>query len=193
MKRIVVAGILGGMTVFVWGWLSHAVLPLGTVGIKNLPNEDAVTGTLRVAIRDPGLYFFPGMLQAPGMTKAQKAAIEELWTKRLREGPSGILIYTPGGKEAMSLAQLAAELIADVLGAGVAAILLSMAAGALGSFAGRLLFVTLLGLFASLAIDLSYWIWYGFPGSFTAAALVDQVLSWFFAGLVLARIVKQAS
>jgi len=193
MKRIIVAGILGGMVVFAWGWLSHAVLPLGTVGVQNLPNEEVVSGTLRTAVREPGLYFFPGLLQSPDMTKEQKTASEELWAKRLRQGPSGILIYSPGGKDVMSLGQVVAELIADVLGASVAAVLLSITAGAIGSFGGRLLFVTLLGLFASLAIDLSYWIWYGLPGSFTAAALVDQVLSWFFAGLVLARIVRRTS
>jgi len=192
MMKIVLAAVLGGIVVFLWGFASHAVLPLGTAGIQDLPNEDAVTGTLRVAVREPGLYFFPGMPMSPGMTKSQKAAAEKLWSERLRRGPSGLLVYTPGGKEPMSLAQLGAELLSDVLGAMVAAILLSMA-GPIGSFGMRVLFVTLLGLFASLAIDLSYWIWYGFPALYTAAAAVDQTLSWFFAGLVLARVVKKGA
>jgi hypothetical protein len=26
-----------------------------------------VTGTLRVAVREPGFYFFPGLMQSPGL------------------------------------------------------------------------------------------------------------------------------
>ena len=191
MKNVVLAGILGGIVVFLWGFVSHAVLPLGTAGIQSLPNEDAVIGTLRVAIREPGLYFFPGMPMSPGLNKDQKAAMEKMWNERYRRGPSGFLVYTPGGREPMSMVRMGSELLSNVLGAMIAAILLSMAGSI--SFGSRVLFVTLLGLFASLAIDVSYWIWYAFPATYTAAALVDQTLGWFFGGLVLARVVKKAA
>ncbi len=75
MKRIVVAGILGGLVVFVWGWLSHAVLPLGTVGIKNLPNEDAVTGTSQRASA-------PGPVR-PGASAPERPEMAEGFRKSL--------------------------------------------------------------------------------------------------------------
>ena len=71
------------------------------------------------------------------------------------------------------------------------AVLLCKAAGGISWFGGRVLFCALLGLFASLAIDVSYWNWYGFPTNYTAAALVDQVAGWGLAGVAIGAIVRK--
>jgi hypothetical protein len=42
MKRILLAGVLGGVAMFVWASIAHLVLPLGTTGIKEIPNEESV-------------------------------------------------------------------------------------------------------------------------------------------------------
>lgn len=77
----------------------------------------------------------------------------------------------------------------DVLGALIAAYLLSKTAAAFG---GRVLFVTLLGLFSWVVISIPYWNWFGFPTDFIAAEAIDQVVGWSLAGPVLAAIVKPA-
>ncbi len=38
-KKVLVGGVVGGIVLFVWGAVSHMVLPLGGVGIKEMPNE----------------------------------------------------------------------------------------------------------------------------------------------------------
>ena len=35
--RLLLAGIVGGIVVFIWGAITHVVLPLGEMGIQNLP------------------------------------------------------------------------------------------------------------------------------------------------------------
>jgi hypothetical protein len=40
-KRIVLAAVLAGMALFAWQWISHMVVGLGEVGIREIPNEDA--------------------------------------------------------------------------------------------------------------------------------------------------------
>lgn len=60
-KKILLAGLLGGIVVYIWSIISHFVLPLGEVGIKQLPNEEMVLTVMRENIKDPGFYFFPGM------------------------------------------------------------------------------------------------------------------------------------
>lgn len=65
-KRILLAGILGGIALFVWGSVSHLALGLGEIGIKEIPNEAAVLAALRAGISEPGFYFFPGLGVAPG-------------------------------------------------------------------------------------------------------------------------------
>ena len=40
--RLLLAGIVGGIVVFIWGAITHVVLPLGEMGIQNLPNEEGI-------------------------------------------------------------------------------------------------------------------------------------------------------
>ncbi|HYM82093.1 MAG TPA: hypothetical protein VEY91_11880 [Candidatus Limnocylindria bacterium] len=191
MKRVLLGGILAGGVVFVWGFIGHALLPLGTVGIQSLPAEETVLPVLQQRLKEPGFYFFPAMPASATMTAEQREQAQKQWAEKIRQGPRGILVYHPAGAEPMSTRQLGGELVTNVLGGLIAAILLSMAAVSLASFASRLMFVTLLGLFASLAIEMSYWIWYSFPTAYTVAQTADQVIGWFLAGIPLAAIIRK--
>jgi hypothetical protein len=191
MKKIVLAALAGGLVLFVWGAVSHMVLPLGEMGLSNLPNEEPVLTALGASIPEPGLYFYPG-LDMKNATEEQRA----VWTEKIKSGPSGLLLYRPSGGEAMSPRQLVAELVSNILAAWVAAIVVSMIilghgdqSGRSAPFGRRVLVVGLLGLFAWLSISASHWIWYGFPTAFVGAELIDQVVGWLLAGLVIAKIV----
>ena len=59
-----------------------------------------------------------------------------------------------------------------------------LGASAATSALSRVAFGAALGAFASLAIDFSYWNWYGFPSAYLAAQMVDQVVAWALAALV---------
>ncbi len=60
--RILLAGILGGIVMFVWTSIAHMALPLGEAGINEIPNESAVLGAMQSSIADKtGLYIFPGL------------------------------------------------------------------------------------------------------------------------------------
>jgi hypothetical protein len=190
MKRILAAGLLGGIAVFVWGMVSHMVLGLGSIGIQRLPNETAIVEAMRANITAPGLYFFPGIDMVSKKSKAEQAADEKAWGDAIRRGPSGLLVIDTRGKEPLMTRTFAIELLTNIFGAAIAAMLLTLAASSLTTYWVRVLFVAALGLFASIAIDLSYWNWYGFPAEYTIAALVDQTLSWFVGGLVLARLIR---
>lgn len=179
MKRLVLAALLGGLVVFIWGALSHMVLPLGSAGFSALPNEEAVLTTLRTSVTEPGLYFFPWMDPSD---KSQ--ASQDAWTARYRTGPAGLLVYKPVGGEPMEPRQLIWELVTDILSALIAAIILSRT---VAPYFQRVVFVGALGLFGWLSLSLSYWIWYGFPASYICAEGIDQVVGWLIGGLVIAR------
>jgi hypothetical protein len=186
MKRILIGGIVGGIVVFVWGFVSHVVLPLGHTGLRSLPGEEPVLAALSASVTDAGLYFFPGMDLEHEQTPEEEAA----WTERYRTGPTGLIVYRPVGGEPMSPVQLVTELVSGTLAALVAAAVLSLTAASYGK---RVLAVASLGLFAWLALSVSYWNWYGFPTPFIAAEGIDQVVGWLLAGLVMARIVPPAA
>jgi hypothetical protein len=179
MKRILLAGILGGIVVFVFSAIDHMVLPTGHMGLKSLPREEAVLAALRAGIPEPGLYFFPGMDMSRRATEEEQKAYIEKFVK----GPTGLMVYSPGGVQPMMPTQLVSELLTNILGACIAAFVVSLTAA---SFGRRVLVVTLLGVFAWLAISVSYWIWYRFPTDFILAEGFDQVGGWILGGIVIA-------
>jgi len=56
----------------------------------------------------------------------------------------------------------------------------------LSTFGGRLGFYALLGLLAAIVTNMSYWNWYGFPVTYTAAYLFTGWMGYLCAGLVAA-------
>lgn len=183
--RIIVGGIVGGIVMFIWGFVSHMLLPLGEAGIKAIPNEDAVITAMSNNIREHAFYIFPSIDPA-GSAEQQQAG-----TEKYKRGPIGILVYNPRGTDPLSPRQLATELLSNIGCALVAAFLLSRTLGSLKGVRAKASFVALIGLAASLSIDVSQWNWYSFPTSFTVASLLDQVVGFLLTGIVLAIIVKQ--
>jgi hypothetical protein len=186
LGRTILAGVLGGLVVFVWGAVSHMALGLGESTIRSIPAEDAVLGAMKASLKEPGFYFFPGM--PPGKCTPEQ---EKEWTERFRRGPTGVMAYSPQGSEPMSPVQLLSELGADILAALLGALLLARATAGT-SFLCRWSFVLVLGAFAAFSTNLSYWIWYRFPADYTLMTMVDEFLGWAFAGLVLARMIRPA-
>ena len=67
--RILVAGVLGGIAMYVWTSIAHMALPLREAGINEIPNESVVLIAMQSSIGEktgPGLYVFPGR-QSPLM------------------------------------------------------------------------------------------------------------------------------
>src|SRR5689334_9442149 len=59
-KRVVLAGLLGGVAMFFWMSLAHVVLPLGETGVQEIANEPAVLSAMHAALGEKsGLYLFP--------------------------------------------------------------------------------------------------------------------------------------
>ena len=52
MKRIFLAGLLGGIAMFIWTSIAHMALPLGEAGIREIPNEAAVLSAMQSNIAE---------------------------------------------------------------------------------------------------------------------------------------------
>ena len=60
MIRIIIAGFLGAVVLFIWGFISWAVLPFNSQTMLALPNEDTVLAALKAGNIESGLYRIPG-------------------------------------------------------------------------------------------------------------------------------------
>ena len=183
MNRVLIGGVAAGVVLFVWGAISHMALPIGEMGIDIIEDEAEFIGAMENSIRNKGLYFFPSR----GMHADPSGPEYRAWEQMYREGPRGILVYHPDGAEPMSVRQLVTQLFSNVVCGLIAALVVSFTNGC---FRQRLLCVALLGPFVWFAISVPYWNWYGFPGDFSLAALIDLAVGWSLAGLVIARIVS---
>jgi hypothetical protein len=180
--RIVLAGILGGIVMFVWSAIAHMATPLAYTGISKMQNEKAVLDGFKQGIgKDEGLFFFPWT--DPKDPKAMEKEVVLMKTE-----PSGILIYHPPGADTDMTPMLVKEFAKEVAQSLLAALLLGLTA--LTGYFVRVGFVTLVGVFAALGADTSYWIWYGFPLSYTLAVIAMQLIGVIAAGLVIAALVK---
>src|SRR5258705_8430909 len=95
MKRIILAGLVGGLIVFVWSAIAHMALGLGQIGLKSLPDEARVLQTFETSLPEDGLYFFPGRDMSKATTPVEDAA----WLERYRTGPGGLMVYHRRGGE----------------------------------------------------------------------------------------------
>jgi len=180
-KRIVLAGVLGGVAMFVWSSLAHIVLPLGRAGISEIPNEGALLSAMHSALGESsGLYMFPGFGSNSDMRK---------YEQKLAANPSGLLVYHPPGMKAMTAGQLVTELLTEFGEALLLAWL--MAQTRLASAPSRLGFAIAVGLVAAMATNIPYWNWYGFPSTYTLAYMSMQIVGFLVGGLVAARMLPQ--
>lgn len=179
MKRILLAGLLAGLAMYVWSSIAHVALPLGQVGLQAIPNEPAVLSSMSGNLNHSGLYFFPFM--SPNSTMQQQI-------EKLKTSPSGLLIYHPAGAPGMTLGMLGTELLTEIVVSILAVWLLAQTR--IATYRGRVVFVTAVGLTAAIMTNVQYWNWYGFPGSYTINNMFIQLVGFIVAGLVAAKMIK---
>jgi hypothetical protein len=189
-KRILLGGLVGSVVVFVVSAAWHMTPTLGEIGVKALPAEDTVRAGLRTSLPEPGLYFFPAPDMSAGRTKEKEKADAAAYLEKFRSGPSGILVYHPGGEELNFGKLMAYQFLFGLAGSFVIAWILALTAGST-TFGSRACLVLLIALFGGIVYSLPEWNWYGFPASYTIASIAGMLVSWGIAGLAMAAIVKR--
>jgi hypothetical protein len=183
--RILLAGFLGAVAMFVWTAVAHMATPLGSAGFSQIPGEATPAAALQTAIGDkPGLYLFP-------WTDPKNRDAAAAYAAKAKTMPTGFLVYRPAGDGiAMTGGTLGSEFLKQLLCCLAAATLLALAVQSLTAYAARAAFVAAIGVAAALTTNGSYAIWYGFPTRFTLAAMTTDFLSYVFAGLVMAALIR---
>ena len=61
------------------------------------------------------------------------------------------------------------------------------------AIAGRVGFVFIAGILASIATNVSYWNWYGFPGVYTASYILIEMVGFVLVGVAAALVLRKRS
>jgi hypothetical protein len=188
--RIILAGLLGGIAMFIWTSIAHMALPLGHAGIHELPNEEPLLAQLQIDLGNKsGLYLFPGLGVGDNPTREQEKEAMTHYAEKLANNPSGLLMYHPAGTRPLALGKsLTIEFATEFLEAILAVFLLAQTR--IASFGGRVGFVFVAGILAAIATNVSYWNWYGFPSVYITAYMSIQIVGFLCIGLVAALVLK---
>ncbi|MCZ6834373.1 MAG: hypothetical protein O7G85_01230 [Planctomycetota bacterium] len=185
--RIIIAGIVAGIIVFVWGAVMHIALPIGSMGLnyETTPAEPAVLEALK-GLPESGIYLMPGQDTSITDLDEQKKTQAAAW----EAGPSALIVLQADGGPTMGAQTLGLQFLANVLAGLMAAMVI---ASAKCGYFSRVAIMGLLGLFTWFNTDASYWIWYGFPDEFTLVTGIGHIVGWLAAGIVVAAIVKPSA
>jgi hypothetical protein len=189
--RIILAGILGGIAMFIWSTIAHTVLPLGEIGVHEMRGESAVIDALTINLgQGEGLYLFPGLGVGRHPSPEAKHEAMSRMSEKLANGPSGFLVYHP--RRPLNFPRLlGVEFITELVEALLVVLLLAQTR--LLTYGTRVGFVTVAGILAAIATNVPYWNWYGFPKRYTAAYMFTEIVGFFIVGLVSALILKPSA
>lgn len=189
-KKVVVGGIIAGLIIFFWSFLSHEVLPIGTMGIKTTPNEESILAAMKSGFDGPGFYIIPAhdvMTAAQAGDKAATDTATKAYDAKYKGGPWAVIAYSPGRASFVPEPRmLVLELLSDVAAGLILAWAVSLAGATLGGFGPRVVFVTMVGLLPWIVSDFSMWNWFGFPVDYAISQLLDQGIGGLLAGIFLA-------
>lgn len=187
MKILLKGGITGGLIVFLWGALSWMVLPFHGRTISNFPDEMAVQRALISNVLESGIYILPHPDEAMERSTDREARRLGLRKKeQMAKGPFAFVVMQMKGTGPLTV-QLARSLAIQMIGALLMTWLL-LQAGPI-SYRRRVFFVVVAAMTAGVLGHLPQWNWWGFPDPYILLEMLDLLVGWFLAGLVLARIV----
>ena len=165
-KFLILGTLAAGLTIFAWGAFSHEVLPWHNASVTQFTYDQEELEGLRARFPENGMY---------ASTQGVLAAVA------LKPDLSD-----PG--DAMGT-NLVIELVTSLLVAFLLAMILLSTRSP--SVLHRAALTGMMGAAAALAVYLPHWNWWGFSMYYTGVNILDTIIAWFLAGLVLGALLKK--
>ena len=145
MKRLITGGIVGGIALFMWGFVSWVVLTWHFDTVRHDSSVMAVVEDIEDNLQETGVYYFP-----PMTTMRPDETEMEAYTALHKNSPSGMIFYNAEHLDPMSPSRLFVGFLVDVGAALFATLLLIVALPSLPKYWGRVVYVAALGSLRSL-------------------------------------------
>lgn len=151
---------------FIWGFISWAVMPW----YNAVANEAAVAQVLKTSAAKAGVYY---LSFAEEDHKPGEAAV--------------FVNVLPNGFDMNMGKLMATALVGQFIAVLLVLLLLRQTCGL--SYCQRVGFVALAGLAIGFISHFPYWNWFGFSSGYVAVIVVDTLIGWVLAGLVMAKFI----
>jgi hypothetical protein len=191
--RIVLASILGGIALFMWGFMYWVVVSASWSAVRSLPleSETAIVSTLNEHMPADGVYFIPGFTEVdPQASPETRETLDQAWRARHEAGPRGMIMYRRAGATPQQPSQFLAGLMLNIASAFFVACMVSFGVSSASRFSHRYAMVVCFGIAAAIATHGVQWNWFNMPTEYSQFMMVDVIGSWLVAGVVIAAIVS---
>ena len=91
--RTIMAGLVGGIVFFLWGYVAHVMTPIGTMGMKMAENQQSVLAAIAPTTHGAGVYEYPSIASDKWNDKDAVKAFNEA----NKDSAYAFVIYQPGG------------------------------------------------------------------------------------------------
>lgn len=168
MKKSALAAVLGGLVLFLWGFVSWAILPWHESVAHKFSDEAAVAQALKANAPEQGVYYLPFAEEdhKPGETAA-------------------FVNVLPQGFDMDMGKLMGIGLLTQIISAFLVVVLLRQTRGL--NYLGKVMFIALVGLIIGFVSHAPYWNWFGFSTPYVIVMIVDTFIGWTLAGLGIAR------
>lgn len=175
MGNYIKAGILAGIVLFVWSFISWTMLPWHMASVRQFNSEVAVAQIVQANVAESGVYMLPAASTAQGATAQNQPVV--------------FASVIMGGMPMSMAMQMGISLATQIIAAFIVAWMLSRTYRL--SYIGRVAFVFAFAVAATIIRDVPLWTWFGFDLHYTLVNMADVLVGWLLAGLVLAKCVRQ--
>lgn len=170
MKRNILAVVLCGLILFIWGFISWAILPWHDMVANQFTDESAVSQVLKENAPAAGIYYLPFSEENHNPGEA-----------------AGFMNILPDGFDMDMGRLMATAMLGQLAAALLMLVLLNHTSGL--NYLQRVTFVALVGLTIGFVSHFPYWNWFGFSSAYVLVIILDSLLAWCLAGLVMARFI----
>ena len=188
MKKIIIAGLIGAVTLFIWSSVSHMALGWHESYTLRFNDEDAITAILSKECPEAGIYALPNPVME-GLSSEEATAA---WQAAVKQHETGITFFGAVGKKSGN--SFGKMLTIQFLNNCFCFLIIAMLLCCQGPkpFLHRVLFVELVALLAFVGFMVPLWSWYGFSGTYILVNLFDTLIGWGLPGAMTALVFKRS-
>lgn len=180
--KILKGSIIGGIVAFSWSVISWMALPWHEMAFNQFSDEQAVSQVIKEQTPRAGMYVLPWV----DHTNEEEAKAGQ---ERMKEGPFGLLVLHPDGMEPEMGLNMLLGFLVNLLAGGIFTYLYLLAKPT-GSLYRKALFFTWISVVSGVLCCLPNMVWWGYPLLFTAVSMMDLVIPWSIAGVLIAKWIK---
>jgi hypothetical protein len=180
VKNVIVGSLVGGLVLFVWGFLFWGLSSLPYSALSQAVPDDATAGqALMQYFPQSGAYYIPG----PHNPLDQLKALHEA-------GPVAFVFFNREGKAKKPPSMLLTGYVHCVELALLVALGLRALGNALPAYGQRVRLVVMFGLASSLWGPIALIIWWYYPPGWQWWIAFEQFVSWLLLAFVLPKFVR---